>query len=68
MNPPPTSTPLRVLGLDAVGFLIGISVFPVAIVATALRAGSRFGEDDVPDGDSHPDAPAPGPPAPSGDR
>jgi hypothetical protein len=28
---------VKVLGLDAIGFLLGISVFPVAVVAAALR-------------------------------
>lgn len=35
---------VRVLGLDAIGFLLGVSVFPVAIVIAALRMSPDAGD------------------------
>jgi hypothetical protein len=37
---------MKVLHLDAVGLLVGVSVFPVAIVVAALRMS--FGQPDAP--------------------
>src|SRR4051794_22263891 len=36
---------VKVLGLDAIGFIVGVSVFPVAVVVAALRM--NLGEDDA---------------------
>jgi hypothetical protein len=55
---------VRVLHLDAIGFLIGISVFPVAIFAAALKL--NLGRGEAADGDG-PDGEIPAPGA-KGDR
>ncbi len=45
---------VKVLGLDAIGFLLGVSVFPVAIVIAALRMNPDAGEGETPPDGSHP--------------
>lgn len=59
---------VRVLHLDAVGFILGVSVFPVAVLITALQAGISDEESDNPLGG--PAGPARGPTQgpPQGDR
>lgn len=54
---------VKLLGLDAIGFLVGVSIFPVAIVVAALRL--NLGSDGPPGSDIDHD-PAHAPPA--GDR
>lgn len=39
---------VKVLGLDAIGFLLGVSVFPVAIVVAALRMTPDADGDETP--------------------
>lgn len=43
---------VKILGLDAIGFLVGVSVFPVAVVIAALRLNLGADETDAPRGDS----------------
>jgi hypothetical protein len=54
---------VKVLGLDAIGFLVGVSVFPVAIVAAALHL--NLGSDDSDEASSPPISPLH---PPTGDR